>query len=206
MTLSARRAGQSGPWLVSGLALLWLVAYWFPWANARGTWIALAGWCAAHGFGDLQRSTLFVTVVVTICALLGAGLRLQARRTAREGARGGLRWGGLALSGAPLAVLLPYPGAVLFLAGLGVAAFTGWAMDRDARDGVERRPEPLWRTLGSESFAVLSAGCFVALSWQYNAQLLTRGVMIAAGCALLVRAALTGREAAGTGERIRNEG
>jgi uncharacterized membrane protein YdcZ (DUF606 family) len=103
-------------------------------------------------------------------------------------------------------VLLPGPGAILFLVGLVVVVVAGWAMDRTRSTGEEQGTQPLWRTLGSESFAILSAGCFMVLSWQYNAQMLTRGVMIAAGSALLVQAALPARNGTGAGGQVRREG
>ena len=46
-----------------------------------------------------------------------------------------------------------------------------------------------------ESFPVLSAICFLSMSWQYNAQWLTRGLLVAAGLSLLARAGLPTRRA-----------
>jgi hypothetical protein len=161
------------------LVVAFLLGYWAPWAGAgtakESTWIALAGWAAAHGLGSLEATSLYVTAAVTFVAIVGATLSLLATQKPSEVTRKA----GVAATCAPLCVLLPLSGTLLF-AGAIVAVCAGrWALGRD-------RPRALWQ----QAFPVLSAGCFLGLSWQYNARSLLRGELVAAGVALIVTAVL----------------
>ena len=174
------------------LAGCWLLGYWAPWRAPGGSnvWLLLASWTAAHGLGDLAKSSAIVTAAVAGTAVLGAVLRLtyalrpEAARIAGQA--------GLVLSCAPLCVLLPGSGAALFLLGIVAVAFAEpwrWGQANAVeRSAVER--SGLGQRLGNASFPVLSAFCFVLMSWQYNAQWLLRGLLVSSGVALVLRAAL----------------
>jgi hypothetical protein len=100
----------------------------------------------------------------------GAGLALVSGR--RGGAA--LRKTAMAATGVPLCVLLPISGAVLFLVAVAAVSVGSWGF-REKRAGLMR-----------QVFPVLSACCFLGLSWQYNAHLLLRAELVAAGIALIV--------------------
>jgi len=46
----------------------------------------------------------------------------------------------------------------------------------------------------AECFPVATAGCFAALAWSYDANLLTRCVLVSFGASLIVHAVIGGRE------------
>lgn len=167
------------------LVVCWLLGYLAPWLPpASGTaWLALSAWGAAHGLHGLEASSKIVTMAVTLCAILGAALRLiylagqQSRLVARQL--------GLVATCAPLCVVMPSGGAVFFVTTLIVIAVAGWVMGPSAMG-----EQPLPQRVLRESFALLAALCFLTMSWQYNAQWLMRGLLVAAGTALLARGAL----------------
>ena len=171
------------------LAACWLVWYWAPWLpSGRVTaWLAAADWLATHGLRDLRTGCLYVTVAITFSACAGAACRIAGALDHR--AHPWLKVAGLLLTCAPLCVLLPAAGAVCYLSALVVIAVVGWPRHSASR-ACTRAAEPLWQRLLRESFPVLAAACFLTMSWQYNAQWLTRGLLIAAGSALLMRATL----------------
>jgi hypothetical protein len=186
-------AEQRWAWLdVPLLVACWLLGYWAPWSGTGTAWLALAEWGAVHAYTGLERASTIVTVIVTGVAVLGAILRLMfATGTGRRIVTGQL---GLFAVCAPLCLVMPSGGALFFLAAAAAVSIAGcW------KAGPEQSlRQPLAERLLRESFAVLAAGCFVALSWQYNAQWLVRGLLIAAGVALMTRATLPARSSAGS--------
>jgi hypothetical protein len=170
------------------LCFCWILGLWAPWLPpGPGTaWLGLSSWGAAHGLHSLEASSFYVTVAVTCCALLGAVLRVsqavsgQVSLTARQI--------GLFATCAPLGVLLPVEGAAFYLAGVAAIASAGLWIGKVPAPGME----PVWSRVLRESFPILATVCFLTMSWQYNAQWLMRGLLIAAGVALLVRALLPG--------------
>ncbi len=98
-----------------------------------------------------------------------------------------LRQVGLLATGVPLSILLPEKGAWAYLTVLAATAVFG--LRRENRtDRVAQKPTFVWPRLAGESFPMLSAGCFLTMSYQYNAQWLLRGLLIAAGASLVLRA------------------
>ena len=163
------------------LALVaWLLGYWAPWlpAGSGTTWLALSAWGSTHGLHQLALSSLFVTTAVTFCSLLGATLRVWY--AALDSGRSTMAQFGWFAVGAPLSVLLPVTGAALYLTVLALASLAGFWSNQPARVG-----SPMLPRLVGEAFPILAAGCFLAMSWQYNAQLLTRGLLVSAGLSLL---------------------
>jgi len=166
------------------IAAAWVIGYSVSYASPRtGTaWLALAEWGVSHGFGDLARSSEYVTIAVAFVALLGALLRVVTvpQRSPAKSA-------GLLAVCAPWCVLLPAESAgfyVLAVAAISLAGFVGPSPPLTAPD------RSLWRRVVRECFPVLSAACFVTMSWQYNALRLLQCLLIAAGLSLVVRAAL----------------
>lgn len=173
----------------------WLVGYWAPWLpQTRATaWFDLAAWGARHGLRDLQTSSRCVTAIITCSALLGAILRLKRGRPRSRIFRQQL---GLFATGVPLAIFLPSGGAILFiLALLAVVCYLGWHTLPVVRAASSER---VWNRFLRESFPSLSASCFVTLSWQYNAHLLLRAILVALGTAMILRAAFPGQSLPGS--------
>jgi hypothetical protein len=173
------------------LVVCWLVGYLAPWLpHGSGTaWLTLSAW-GAHSLHGLEASSKTVTIAVTFCAVLGAILRLIS--IAGQQSRLAARQLGLFATCVPLCVVMPSWGAAFFVTALFIVTATGWALGSSPM-----REQPLPQRLLRESFAVLAAVCFLTMSWQYNAQWLMRGLLIAAGTALLARAALPLRRSAG---------
>ncbi|HEY0786136.1 MAG TPA: hypothetical protein VGD62_09715 [Acidobacteriaceae bacterium] len=170
------RPQMAVPVLVGCWVLLYVVPGVVSATVPRTAWVWLMMEGAAHGLGNLEASARIVTVLVTCIAVAGAGLRLWGRA--------GWQQAGLVAVCVPLSIVLPAVGAVCFVAAAVLVA--GLCRVRGSGGVAER----LWRRLVRESFPVLSAGCFVFLSWQYNAQWLTRGLLVAGGLALVARATL----------------
>ena len=188
--LTARRSSRVE---VPLLVVLFLCAYgggwWMP--GESTAWLRLASWGAAHGWSGLERSSLYVTVMVTCIAWSGWGLRLYARR---GGQLAGRRWAerlGLLCVCAPLGVLLIPRAAAVFLVGCAGFVLAGVAWHGPA---YRENSTGFWADLGRESFPLLAAICFTTLSWQYNALWLMRGLLIAAGSSLVLRALLPAGE------------
>lgn len=191
MAVGREQVRQGRGLIVPAMVVFWLVGYWAPWLppGSSTAWLALSAWGAAHGLHSLESSSKIVTIAVTLCAVLGATLRLIY--IAPQRSRLAARQLGLFATCAPLCVVMPLGGAVFFVAALLVLAVAGWIVGSPAR-----AEDPLSQRLLRESFTVLAAVCFLTMSWQYNAQWLMRGLLIAAGTALLARAALPLRSSA----------
>jgi len=101
-----------------------------------------------------------------------------------------MRQVGLAAVCVPLCVILPPTEALVFLALVTGVACAGWVVRRGYVPE-ESLVRPWWNAVLRESFALLSACCFLLLSWEYNAQLLLRGLLVAAGVSLMARGALS---------------
>lgn len=173
-------------WQIPILVGCWFLGFWAPWQSARsGTaWLALASWIALRGLHDLETSSRFVTAALALCASTGALLRIiQAWRDCA----GMLLQAGLFLTCAPLCVLQPLSGAVFFLLALTVASVYGWFV---MRTYIAADRGPLMQRLLRETFPILSAACFLTMSWQYNAQWMLRGLLVSAGIALVAQAML----------------
>ena len=170
---------------VPSLVILWVLCRIAGAYKQAGTaWMGSAMWAVSHGWGGLARSSQIVTASVTILAIAGAGLRLFARRGANQN-----EWvAAVALfaTGAPFSLLLSATGAWVYLAGLAGVTALKWVGGRH-RARVTYR-EPWVRSLVHESFSILSAACLLGLGWEYNALLLTRALLVAAGIALIGRA------------------
>lgn len=178
------------------IVVSWLACYWAPWLPpGRVTgWLAAAAWFTRHGLHNLEAGSRFVTVAITCCACAGAACRLAG--AVDEGSHPGLKLSGLLMTCAPLCVLLPAPGAAPFLVMLLVIAAGGWLSDNEPQPG-SQSAEPLWQRLLREIFPTLTATCFLTMSRQYNAQWLTRGLLVAAGISILTRAFLPRRDGVG---------
>ncbi len=186
----ANKRDQVRPWAgfaVPVLVVCWLVGYQAPWLPpGSGTaWLALSVWGAAHGLHGLDTSTRLATIAVTLCAVLGATLRVTS--LPRQWPRLAVRQLGLFATCAPLCVVMPAGGAAFYLASLFVVASAVWISGSNLAG---KGDQPLLQRLLGESFALLAALCFMTISWQYNAQWLMRGLLVAAGTALLARAVL----------------
>jgi hypothetical protein len=148
-------------------------------------WLKLAEWGVSHGLGDFVRSSEYVTLTVTCLAVLGAILRVVSTQE-RSAARNFGFWAVCA----PWCVLLPAASAGFYV--LIVASLAG-LLGRSGRT-LSSTPQqayaPWWQRGLQESFSILSAACFLTMSWQYNALRLMQSLLIAAGVSLLVQAAL----------------
>ena len=176
-------------WEIPLLAGCWLLGYWAPWSlpGSSNVWLLLASWAATHGLGDLAKSSALVTAALAGVAVLGAALRLFP--AIRPLTKRMVAQSGLMLTCVPLCALLPGSGATLFLLAVLAATLAGERSKGAAMRG-EQAAQGLWERLFEESFPVFSAICFATMSWQYNAQWLLRGLLVSAGTALLLRAAL----------------
>jgi len=167
------------------IAASWAISYGAAFTSSRTStaWLSLSEWCVSHGFGALARSSQYVTITVTCLAVLGAVLRVVTSRE-RSAARNLGFWAVCA----PWGVLLPAASAGFYELAVAAASLAGLSAGTLSLPGLAG--PPAWGRVLRESFPVLSAACFLTMSWQYNAQRLLQCLLIAAGISLLVRAAL----------------
>jgi hypothetical protein len=120
---------------------------------------------------------------------------------------------GLLLNAFAVSILMPVTGAAFFLVGITVftlrligaeEAFLTGRLGEDYSEYCRAVPsvlpslrsrlgasstKPRWmQSLLAEVYPVGTAACFVALAWSYDADLLTRSVLICFGASLIVRA------------------
>jgi protein-S-isoprenylcysteine O-methyltransferase Ste14 len=126
---------------------------------------------------------------------------------------------GMVLNSAAVAMLMPAGGALFFLAGMilftirligGEESFLAGQLGEDYSAYRKAVPsilpslrsrvaastaEPRWaHGVIAECFPVATAVCFAALAWSYDANLLTRCVLVSFGASLIVHAVIGGRE------------
>ena len=168
------------------LSVCWVLCYWSPWlpSGSRTAWFEASAWGATHGLGDLAISSKVVTGAVACLSILGALLRLSVAVAGSGQVR---RQVGMFLTCTSLSLVMPAAGAGLFLSAVATLSLIRWVGSRGAS---QEQPLSFGQRLLAESFPLLVAVSMVTLSWQYNSQLLTRGLLVAAGLALLGRAAL----------------
>jgi hypothetical protein len=188
------RIHVSGPRLLNIraplIAAAWVIGYSVSFASSRTStaWLKLAEWGVSHGLGDFVHSSQYVTLTVMCLAVLGAILRVVSPQE-RSAARNFGFWAVCA----PWCVLLPPASAGLYVL-VGAAASLAGLLGRSGRRTFPSTPQqayaPWWQRGLRESFPILSAACFLTMSWQYNALRLMQSLLIAAGVSLLVQAAL----------------
>jgi len=167
------------------IAAAWAIGYGTAFTGARtGTaWLSLAEWGVSHGLGDLARSSEYVTLTVTCLAALGAALRIASFRESAPA-----RNLGFCAVCAPWGVLLPASYAGFYELAVAAVSLAGLYANTYPLNGIAG--SPMWRRVLRENFAVLSAACFLSISWQYNALRLMQSLLIATGVSLLVQAAM----------------
>lgn len=126
---------------------------------------------------------------------------------------------GMVLTSMAVAMLMPASGALFFLVGMivftirligGEEAFLAGQLGEDYSEYCKMVPSilPSWRSriaastikprwmqsLLAEVYPVGTAGCFAVLAWSYDADLLTRGVLVCFGLSLVARAVIGSRE------------
>uniref|UniRef100_E6PXG0 Uncharacterized protein n=1 Tax=mine drainage metagenome TaxID=410659 RepID=E6PXG0_9ZZZZ len=178
-----------------------ILGFWAPWqshldAGPRTAWVWLGVWISTLGTsGDSGTSAIsstvgivLVTWVAIVFAGVGALLRLWAAAHAAKPQRGLL---GAWLLFAAIAILMPPTGALAAL------TLTALFLFRLALAGDANRPSasaPQWgRAILGELAPIGVFLCLATLSWQYNASLIERAILIACGVALLARAAFPSR-------------
>ncbi len=141
-------------------------------------WIQVARMGGKVGFGGMEQTARITTLAATATAAFGAILRVAGARGAVWMARSGL-----IATCAPLCLLLPGWRAAAFLLSALLAASTINAPNLSSRP-------TLREVLCRESFPVLCALSFMVFSGDYNAALLTRAIVVAAGISLVLRATI----------------
>ena len=160
--------------------------YLAPWQSANYAdphtlWVWLGVWQSTFGISSTS-GIVVVTWLAIVISGLGAALRLWASAHSRPR----LQALGSLLLAAAVCVLLPPVGALIALPVLLAFEVAGAASTRPATPGHTQ-----WTAAWLQEVAALGIFVsFAALSWQYNAQLLVRALLIACGLGLVARAAL----------------
>ena len=161
--------------------------YLAPWQSAsyagpHTLWVWLGVWQSTFGISSTS-GIVVVTWLAIVLSGLGAALRLWASAHFRPR----LQALGSLLLAAAICVLLPPVGALVALPVL--LAFEAAGAVSAARPATPTRPQ--WTAAWLQEVAAVGIFVsFAALSWQYNAQLLVRALLIACGLGLVARAAL----------------
>ncbi len=157
-----------------------------PWQSAgyngpRTLWVWLGVWQSTMG---MSSTTGIVLVTWLAVALSGLGAWLRVWAAANDGRR--LLAAGSLLLALAVSVLMPPVGALAVLPVLVAYEVVVIASTKDS--GITPRQ---WTSALLREVAALGVFVsFAALSWQYNAQLLERALLIACGLGLVARAAL----------------
>lgn len=185
--------------------LFLLLGFWAPWqshldAGPRTAWVWLGVWLSTLGASaDSGASAISSTsgiVLITWVAIVFAGfgvlLRILAKaRVAKPRLSLHLNLLGAWLLTAAISILMPPTGA------LAAVILTALFLLRlaPARNAMEASQPPAgpprWgRTILGEIAPIGVFLSLAALSWQYNASLLERAILISCGLALILRAAI----------------
>lgn len=160
--------------------------YLAPWQSAsyagpHTLWVWLGVWQSTLGISSTS-GILVVTWLAVALSALGALLRLWSAAYGRPR----LQALGSLLLALAICVLMPPIGALVAMPVLLAFEAVGIA---SARPATQARTQ--WSTAWLQEVTPLGIFVsFAALSWQYNAQLLVRAMLIACGLGLIARAAL----------------
>ncbi len=152
----------------------------------RTLWVWLGVWQSTMGISSTTGIVLVTWLAVALTAL-GTGLRLlaAARRSSRLQALGSLA------IGLALCILMPPFGALAAAPILIAYEVTVFAMATSptSRSSASASSVPLLSILLQEVGSLGITLAFAALSWQYNARILEKALLIACGIGLMARAA-----------------
>ena len=148
----------------------------------RTLWVWLGVWQSTMGISSTTGIVLVTWLAVALTAL-GTGLRLlaAAQRSSRLQALGSLA------IGLALCILMPPFGALAAAPILIAYELTVFAM---ATSTAASSSIPWLRILLQEVGSLGITLAFAALSWQYNARILEKALLIACGIGLMARAAV----------------
>ncbi len=152
----------------------------------RTLWVWLGVWQSTMGISSTTGIVLVTWLAVALTAL-GTGLRLlaAARRSSRLQALGSLA------IGLALCILMP-PFGALAAAPILIAyevTVVAMATSPTSRSSASASSVPLLSILLQEVGSLGITLAFAALSWQYNARILEKALLIACGIGLMARAA-----------------
>lgn len=184
------------------VVLIYALGFSAPWERllpgrgANTAWLTGASLLTRTRWLTLSEATVFLTALGLAFAVAGTLLRLwSATRdapTPLAGSGHGRRYAGplgLWLLSLPAALLMPWSGALFCLAAM------LWLELRQVGvaepDGLQPGGSRRWlRAALAESYGIAFTACFAVLAWRYNAQLLTRALLICFGLSLMLKAAL----------------
>jgi hypothetical protein len=172
------------------IVLLFALFLWAPWdriaaatgSSATMAWLALPVMLSRYGL-HLNYVTVMVTISALIAAALGALLSIAARMRGSAALWAVGAW----LFGCSVAILMPLWTAVGFLGALLLLVALRARF-------VAMRPVSALVALLSELWPLGYTAGFAVLAWRYNPQLLLKMLLIAFGVSLIVRALMPSRE------------